>query len=96
MTNTATRTRKLSLGKVVATPGAITLLEKYAVDAQSLMERHEAGDWGVLTLDDWRANNDAVAQGLRVLSCYAVGLERLWIITEADRSVTTLLLPQEY
>jgi hypothetical protein len=84
----------LPLGMVVATRGALELL------AQSgplpLLRRHQQGDWGEVGAEDWRANDDAVKHGGRVLSAYTVAGERLWIITEADRSVTTLLLPSEY
>ncbi|WP_321899922.1 plasmid related protein [Paraburkholderia heleia] len=63
-----------------------------------LLGRHQRGDWGTLDAHDCAANDYAVAQGARILSAYEVGTaqEKVWIITEADRSVTTVLLPGEY
>ncbi len=84
------------LGQIVATPGALKLLEREETDPGSLLLRHRRGDWGTLGEEDWQANIDAVTNGWRVFSSYSVGDERLWIITEADRSATTLLLPEEY
>lgn len=84
------------LGAVVATPAALGLLQAHEVSPADLLARHQAGDWGEVPVEDARANVAAVAAGLRILSCYRVGGERLWIITEADRAATTLLLPSEY
>jgi hypothetical protein len=86
------------LGKVIATPAAIDLLDRCGTNASSVLARHEIGDWGVVCADDAAANYRAVHVGERVLSVYELGAyrERLWIITEADRSMTTLLLPEEY
>ncbi len=60
------------------------------------LARHAAGDWGDLCAYDRRENGLALRQGMRVLSSYPVGSKRVWVITEADRSVTTILLPEEY
>ncbi len=62
-----------------------------------LLNRHRTGDWGEVDSEDWAANDQAVTQGERVLSAYTLkdGV-RLWIITEADRAATTILLPSEY
>jgi hypothetical protein len=89
---------RFALGEVVATPGALDLLDRTGVNASSLLRQHERGDWGALCADDAAANDRAVIDGDRVLSAYELGSgrERLWIITEHDRSVTTLLLPGEY
>jgi hypothetical protein len=84
------------LGRLLATPGALDLLDRAAVNALTLLERHVTGDWGLVPPEDWRANTAALKHGTRLLSSYEVGGERLWIITEADRSATTLLLPSEY
>ena len=85
------------LGQVVATPGALACLEKFGMAAIELLRRHQSGDWGVLTADDKESNAQSVERGLRILSSYPLqGEERIWVITEADRSVTTLLLPDEY
>lgn len=86
-----------ALGEVVATPGALELLERAAVNGCDLLLRHQCGDWGSVPPPDADANRDAVTNGFRILSSYYVTAdERIWIITEADRSVTTLLLPKEY
>jgi hypothetical protein len=60
------------------------------------LDRHQRGDFGTVGAEDTQANEDAIVHGSRILSSYLVGGERLWIITEADRSSTTLLLPEEY
>lgn len=84
------------LGAVVATPGALDLLDRHGVDATQLLARHQSGDFGTVCADDANENMFAIQHGSRILSAYEVGCERLWIITEADRSSTTLLLPEEY
>jgi hypothetical protein len=87
----------LSLGKIVATPGVLKLLSEAGEDPFSYLARHASGDWGELCAFDRRQNEVALRNGERVLSSYPVGEERrVWIITEADRSVTTILLPEEY
>ena len=82
----------------MATPGALAALERSGEDALLFLTRHGQCDWGEVCADDRKLNDDAVAhEGGRVLSAYSTNLgERLWIITEADRSATTLLLPDEY
>jgi hypothetical protein len=72
------------------------LLEVAGGHAFELLARHATGDWGDLCAFDRRQNEIALRDGLRVLSSYPVGRECVWIITEADRSVTTILLPEEY
>jgi hypothetical protein len=86
------------LGFIVGTPGAIRLLESYQVSPIQLLCRHQAGDWGDVDQDDLLENNFAVGNGLRILSVYRLGNDHqvVWVITECDRSVTTLLLPEEY
>lgn len=86
-----------SLGQVVATPGALAALGRAKQPATCFLNRHAIGDWGELDPTDIAENDFSVAHGFRVLSSYQTDAgERLWIITEADRSVTTLLLPEEY
>jgi hypothetical protein len=89
-------TAPLPLGRIVATPGVLKLL----VEAEELpfdyLARHAAGDWGELCAFDRRQNEIALRDGYRVLSSYVISARRVWIITEADRSVTTILLPEEY
>ena len=83
------------LGRIVATPNA---LESLGPDEILLgIQRHQAGDWGNLPDEDRMANDRALAQGGRIFSAYEThnGI-RFWIITEADRSVTTVLLPEDY
>ena len=86
----------LPLGKVVATPGALILLGEAGESAFDYLARHATGDWGELCDFDRRQNERALRNGARVLSSYPVGEKRIWIITEADRSITTILLPEEY
>ena len=82
---------------VVSTPGAAALLVSSEVHTRDIIERHQSGDWGELYPEDCALNDDAVKYGDRILSVYTLGVgERLWVITEADRSATTLLLPSEY
>jgi hypothetical protein len=89
-------TVQLPLGKVVATPGALKLLEEAGGGPFDLLTRHATGDWGELCAFDRRQNQIALRDGYRVLSSYEVPAGKVWIITEADRSVTTILLPEEY
>ena len=91
-----------SLGVVVATPGALALLQKHGVSAATLLRRHQCGDWGDLSADDRAANDRAVRDGSRILSAYMVVDEKIWVITEAvagaglGRPSTCTLLPKEY
>lgn len=84
------------LGLVVATPGALKLLEEAGKDPLYYLSRHRSGDWGELDPHDRRENERSLKHGWRLFSSYPVGDEKVWIITEADRSYTTILLPSEY
>lgn len=86
------------LGLVVATIGALDLLDRTGTNASALLRRHQYGDFGAVCARDARSNDEAISDGTRILSAYELGLrrERLWIVTEADRRTTTLLLPTEY
>ena len=85
------------LGQTVATPGALAALERVGVVAEALLDRHVRGDWGELGEDDQRTNVQALTSGERLLSAYVLpDATRVWIITEGDRSATTLLLPSDY
>ena len=86
----------LPLGGVVATPGALQLLMEIGEDPFGYLARHATGDWGELCAFDRRQNEIALRDGYRVFSSYDVPTGRVWIITEADRTVTTILLPEEY
>jgi hypothetical protein len=85
-------------GQLVATPGALDALETAQTSPAELIGRHLSGDWGTVDKDDWRANERALREGTRLLSAYALpGTgEKVWVITEWDRSATTVLLPSEY
>ena len=84
-------------GRIVATPGALALLEKAQKSPSEFLSRHLRGDWGDLCQDDRTENELGLKHGFRLLSSYPVTeTDTLWIITEGDRSVTTLLLPSEY
>lgn len=84
-------------GQIVATPGALALLEQSNRSPLEFLSRHLRGDWGDLCKEDKTENELSLKHGFRLLSSYPItDRETLWIITEADRSVTTLLLPQEY
>lgn len=85
-----------SLGFVMATPAALALLEKHGMDPGELLARHQSGDWGDLCREDWKMNDHDLREGGRLFSAYDTPAGRVWIITEADRSVTTILLPHEY
>ena len=85
------------LGQIVATPKALAALERAQQPPTCFLARHAIGDWGELEPTDVAENEYSVAHGFRLLSSYQTGAgERLWIITEGDRSATTLLLPEEY
>ncbi|MGZ8251782.1 MAG: hypothetical protein ACXWT7_05520, partial [Methylophilaceae bacterium] len=88
---------RFNLGSVVATPGALDALDKAATNAEDLLIRHMNWDWGDIPPEDGEQNDFAVGLGLRILSSYTLDSNvRIWIITEADRKVTRLLLPGEY
>lgn len=86
------------LGRVVATRGALEYLERMSVAPGVLLAKHQAGDWGDIDAEDRAENWLSVAQGFRIMSCYRYGpvREAIWVITEADRSSTTILLPADY
>ena len=99
------------LGQIVATPGALALLQETGLSATALLRRHVTGDFGDLCEEDRLENEFAVKRKLRILSCYRLvdaaklaatprdrrsELKTLWVISEADRSATTLLIPSEY
>jgi len=93
-----TKAHLFPLGQVVATPGALATLKKAGQTPLEFLRRHVRGDWGELVEEDRKENQLSLNRGFRLLSSYRtnVGDTKLWAITEADRSVTTLLLPEEY
>jgi hypothetical protein len=86
---------KFPLGQIVITANANAQLESQAVNEGLI--RHAAGDWGELCLEDARQNDLYFGdEGFRLLSVYGTGAKKFWIITESDRSVTTVLMPEDY
>lgn len=82
-------------GNIVATPGALQLAED-GINLLSYLRRHLSGDWGDLGEEDKAENDFSAKNGYRILSAYNTPKGKIWVITEADRSVTTFLLPTEY
>jgi len=105
MTHTAPTTAepRFEIGQTYTTPGALeTTSLNYMLQC---LARHVRGDWGCVCAEDRETNNEALSCGLRIFSAYPIdpakpcegwGKNTLWIVTEADRSVTTFLLPEEY
>jgi hypothetical protein len=92
-----TPTPLFNLGVLVATPAALRALEEAEQPQSELLRRHVIGDWGELGEEDKRENELSVREGFRILSSYILATgTKVWIITEADRSSTTILLPEEY
>jgi hypothetical protein len=88
---------RFPMGRTVITPGAEAILEKVGISGVTLLARHIHGDWGDLRVEDQTANELALLTGRRLLSSYGLpGNGKVWIITEADRSATTILLPDDY
>jgi len=94
---------RFSLGRVVATQGALATCSPYHLN--TCLFRHAGGDWGNVCAEDKARNDQALIEGSRIFSAYPIDLTKpskgygencLWIITEADRSITTFLLPDEY
>lgn len=85
---------KFPLGEIVITPNALNTLS--GAEINEGLCRHAIADWGDVCQEDANQNDEALLQGSRVLSSYGEGQKRFWIITEADRSVTTILLPEDY
>ena len=84
-------------GRIAITPGVAEAFAGRTHLLAGLLSRHLTGDWGDLDADDRAANREALATGARLLSAYEpAGLPRVWIITEADRASTCILLPEEY
>ena len=97
MKNTpGTKPELFPLGRLVATPGALALCGPQPDLLFPLIARHAMGDWGTVCNEDKDANNQALLDGNRLLSAYEFHDAKVWVITEADRSVTTVLLPEEY
>lgn len=86
---------RFALGKIVATANALNSLP--SADVLLALGRHARGDWGDVCTEDWQANERALAEGTRLFSVYhSRHAQRFYVITEADRSITTVLLPEDY
>jgi hypothetical protein len=87
------------IGSVVMTRGVSLFFaerETGFAEMMSLLGKHASGDWGVVSKEDAKENRLSVEQGYRILSAYMIAERKIWIITEADRSATTFLFPEEY
>lgn len=87
---------KFKLGQTVMTRGISDFIKEENITLDEVMNRHVSGDWGDISEDDKQANEDGLDGGDRLLSAYELGGRKIWIISEADRSVTTVLFPEEY
>ncbi len=90
--------RKFKLGSIFSTPGAVEALAEASEEAGFYLELHSSGDWGDVSEEDKKENELSLKKGFRIVSAYILPNtdEKIWIITEADRSSTTILLPSEY
>ena len=86
---------RFDLGQIFVTPGVTELIDRGLL-LDLYIDRHWRGDWGDLDLEDKQTNEDAVLHGDRILSSFNTPAGKVWIITEADRSNTTALTPDEY
>jgi hypothetical protein len=88
---------KFSLGQVLATPGALAAIQETQDSPWIYLRRHSEGDWGEVNAEDAAENVLSLRDGFRLLSAYTItsGI-KIWVITERDRSATTILLPEEY
>lgn len=86
------------LGKITMTPSAIAIIASYKVPIGDLLDRHERGDYGDVSEQDWHENTLALMpESLeRIMSVYSVGNAKLWVITDPDRKVTTLLTEEDF
>jgi hypothetical protein len=87
----------VDVGATLATPGTLAALEEAHQTPGEFLDRHGHGDWGEVGPEDWAENDLSMREGFRILSAYTLNTGvKIWVITEADRSVTTILLPEEY
>lgn len=87
---------KFELGAIVATPAALDAADANHVSLHELIKRHARGDWGDISPADAQENEFSLANNFRLMSAYNLNSVKFWIITEADRSATTVLLPSDY
>ena len=89
--------KKFNLGQLVATPGALAAIEASGDSLLTYLSRHESGIWGEVDEQDRKENELSLEHGFRLMSVYSLSTGiKIWIITEADRSSTCILLPEEY
>jgi len=84
------------LGHTLATPAALSKMISLDINPATLLNRHTSGDWQEIDEEDQESNRDALINGERIFSAYTCENIKFWVITEADRSSTTILLPEEY
>jgi len=89
-------TSLFALGRLLISQGSRRLFNGKIYELIELIGRHHSGDWGLISDEDWQSNDLAMRRGWRILSVYRAAGELVWIITEGDRSATTVLLPDEY
>lgn len=88
---------KFSPGKLVSTPGAMEIMTAHKCSPLDFLARHLTGDWGIVAPESSKLNNEALKYGHRLHSIYQIAPQKtIWLITEANRSATTFLLPCEY
>lgn len=87
---------RFQLGQTFATAGVTAWAERQEIDMTRLLWRHHIGDWGDLDTEDKAANENALAHGSRIFSSYKIADRKCYVITEADRSMTTIMLATEY
>jgi len=88
---------KFELGRTVMTPGAQQAMVQAGENPATFLRRHQHGDWGDMSAEDVQENEFSLQNGFRLMSSYMLqDGTKIWVITEADRSVTTILLPEEY
>jgi len=85
-----------SLGRTLSTPAAKEELNELNYSPLDLLRKHMSGDWSEMDVEDQQSNREAVSNGSRIFSAYIIEGVKFWVITEADRSSTTILLPSEY
>ncbi len=91
-----TYTPLFALGRTVQTPFAKDELTRLNYSPLDLLRRHMSGDWSEMDVEDQQSNREAISEGSRIFSAYIIQGTKFWVITEADRSSTTILLPSEY
>lgn len=87
---------RFEIGRTYATAATTKWAEQSGIDLAKYMRRHHYGDWGDLDSEDKQANEDALEHGSRIFSCYLISSRKIYVITEADRSMTTVLFASEY